>query len=123
MLFKRRSKAEINLLELIPERLFAHSVKDDGLVVVDMPRFHVAWMQKYLVPRAKYPFIKISLDRFGSDVWLRIDGHSDVSGIAAGLKESFGQEVEPVLERIAVFMRQLERRGFIRFRTREGGTV
>ncbi|MDH7514418.1 MAG: PqqD family protein [Bacteroidota bacterium] len=115
----RKRRAGVNLLSLVPERLFAHTVNADGRVVVDMPRFHVAWMQKYLVPRSRSPYIKITLDRFGSHVWTRIDGRADVRDIAESLRGTFGEEAEPVEERLAVFMHQLERRGFIRFRTKD----
>ena len=39
-----RKKRTINLLELVPVKVFGSTAGGDGLIVVDMPRFHVAWM-------------------------------------------------------------------------------
>jgi hypothetical protein len=109
-----KKKSSVNLLNLIPERVFGHTVNDKGLVVVDMPRFHISWMQKYLVPQWKKPFILIALDRFGSSAWELIDGIRTVGAIAEELTARHGDEVQPVYERLGVFIHQLERRGFIR---------
>lgn len=104
-----------NVLTLVPERLFGHQVDDDGIVTVDMPRFHVAWMQRLLVPRRRYPYIRIKLDRFGSRAWLLIDGARSVGTVAQELERAFGDDVHPVHERLGTFVQLLERRGFIRF--------
>ena len=114
---------DINLLELIPERMFGETTHEDGTIVVDMPRFHVAWMQKYLVPKRKDPFIKVKLDRFGSRVWLRCDGTANVNEIADALVAEFGEEVEPVHDRLSVFFRLLRQRGFVRLRNADGSFV
>jgi hypothetical protein len=116
MLFRKPSIPRgTNMLTLVPERLFGHDSADDGIVTVDMPRFHVAWMQRLLVPRRRHPFIRIKLDRFGSDAWLLIDGARTVGDIADELDRRFGAEVQPVHDRLGTFMQLLERRGFVRF--------
>ncbi len=119
----RRHKEQINLLELVPERRFGFSENGEGIVIIDMPRFHVAWMQKYLVPKRKYPFIKIKLDAFGSHVWNLCDGQSTVHQITEALIEKFGHEVQPAYERIGKFFRQLNERGFVKLRKANGSYV
>ena len=119
-MFQRKPKEELNLLELVPSRCWGHSVDEAGRVTVDMPRFHVAWMQRLLVPRGKSPFIKINLDEFGSHVWLRCDGATPIGTIARSLEVEFGESVHPVYERLAVFFRQLRERGFITLRKSDG---
>jgi hypothetical protein len=116
-------KPDINLLDLIPERMFGDSTNEEGNIVVDMPRFHIPWMQRYLVPKRKDPFIKIKLDRFGSRVWLRCDGAANVNEIADALVAEFGDEVQPVHERLGVFFRLLKQRGFVRLRKADGSFV
>ena len=115
-----RKKDELNLLELVPSRNWGHSVDEAGRVVVDMPRFHIAWMQRLLVPRSKSPFIRVNLDDFGSHVWLRCDGATSIGAIAESLIAEFGEKVQPVHERLAVFIRQLRQRGFITLRKADG---
>jgi hypothetical protein len=114
---------EVNLLDLTPDRLFGDSVNDDGLVVVDMPRFHIPWMQKYLVPKSKYPYIKIKLDLFGSRAWQLTDGTRTVNDIADAMVEEFGDEVQPVYERLGIFYRTLRQRGFVRLRSADGTEI
>lgn len=113
-------KKDINLLELIPVRRFSHDVDDSGRIVVRMPRFHVAWMQKYLVPKGKSPWIHITLDAIGSRAWLCCDGVTTVLSIADTLVEEFGDEIQPVYERIGVFFRGLHQKGFIELKTTNG---
>ena len=120
---RKLSRKNLNLLDLIPERAFGHAVGEDGLVTVDMPRFHIAWMQRYLVPASKSPFIKVKLDRFGSRAWLCCDGARTVGSIAEILENEFGEEVRPVHERIGKFIHLLKNRGFIRLRTADGTSV
>jgi hypothetical protein len=122
-MFGRKQKEELNLLDLIPSRCWGHSVDEAGRVTVDMPRFHVAWMQRLLVPRGKCPFIKINLDEFGSHVWLRCDGASTIGAIAESLAAEFGDQVQPVHDRLAVFFRQLRQRGFITLHQADGTPV
>ena len=122
-MFRKKNSEQINLLELIPERLFSHSVSDEEGVIVDMPRFHVPWMQKYLVPATKNPFIKIKLDAFGSHVWNLCDGNKNIGEISESLTGQFGDEVQPVHERLATFFRQLKDRGFVRLRKADGSYI
>lgn len=122
-LFSRKDTPDLNLLELVPERCWTSMTRDDGIVEVDMPRFHVAWMQKYLVPKGKYPYIRIKLDPFGSHVWNAIDGTTNIGDLSERLRTEYGDAVEPVHDRIAVFFRQLHQRGFVRLRTAAGELV
>ena len=120
---KKKSKHDINLLDLIPTQCFGWSEDAEGIVTVDMPRFHVAWMQRLLVPRAKYPYIRVKLDRFGSHVWKQVDGKRNVSAIAERLRAEFGDAVEEHEDRVAAFMRMLQRRAFITLKTAAGEIV
>jgi hypothetical protein len=123
IMFGRKSKGQLNLLELVPERRWGHSLDEAGRVVVDMPRFHVAWMQRWLVPRGKSPFIRVKLDEFGSHVWLLCDGATPIGAIADSLVQRFGDSVQPVHDRLTVFFRQLRERGFISLRKPDGSIV
>ena len=120
---KRPSKHDVNLLELIPTRRFGFSENAEGDVTVDMPRFHVEWMQRLLVPRAKSPFIRVKLDAFGSHVWKHIDGSLNVLRISERLRTEFGETLEQPEERVAAFMKLLQRRGFISLKTTDGEEV
>jgi Coenzyme PQQ synthesis protein D (PqqD) len=109
----KKKKDEINLFECTPKQLFSWEENEEELVVVNMPRFHVAWMQRYLVPSKKSPYIKITLDEFGTLAWKRIDGSTSLMTIADALVEEFGESVQPIEERLATFIRLLKERGFL----------
>ena len=106
---------EVNLLELIPERVIEYEVHESNLVTLLTPRFRSGIMKKVLQPRLKKPFLKVDLDEIGSEVWLLCDGRRNVQEIADRLKEKFREKVEPCHERLGLFFKQLERAGFIRF--------
>ncbi|MFH0801650.1 MAG: PqqD family protein [bacterium] len=105
---------EINLLELRPLRLLSWEEAGDGLVVVLKPKFENPFLKKWLLPFFKSKNFRIRLDAFGSLVFRMCDGKTSCETIAAALKEKFGDRVEPVHERLSLFVRQLENNHFIR---------
>jgi hypothetical protein len=50
----------------------------------------------------------VHLDEVGSFVWQRCDGQATVAEIAQAMEQRFGARVAPALERLALFLRQLE---------------
>jgi len=56
---------------------------------------------------------RVRLDRYGLAVWDLIDGESTVERIGEGLKERFGDSVEPLYPRLARFMGYLLNLGLI----------
>ena len=111
----RKNKDTTNLLDLIPVRNLEWVDNEQNLVVLLKPKFSNRWLAKYILPRMKRPNYRISLDAFGSAVWNSCDGKNTVAEIGEKLKKEFGDRVEPVYERLALFFQQLERSRFIRF--------
>jgi len=111
-MFKKRK--ELNLLELTPVIIHKHQINEDGLVDVLVPRFKSKFMQRF-IPRGRSPYIRANLDEIGSKVWLLIDGKKKVGDIAIILKEELKEKVEPVYDRLYLFMNQLYQNGFIFF--------
>lgn len=56
---------------------------------------------------------KLLLDKLGSFIWQKIDGNTNVYKIGQDIKDKFGKSAEPLYERLAIFMKQLERNGLI----------
>lgn len=115
---KKRSveKPQINLLELIPIKNIEWEKNEDGLIILLKPKFKHPFFKKHILPRLKYPFYKINLDDVGSFVWEWCDGKKNVEEIAQGLKEEFGEKVEPLYDRLALFLQNLEKNHFIIFK-------
>ena len=101
-----------NVLEMIP----AHGVDFEiveNIVILLSPKFKNRLLLKYVMPRMKQPNYKIRLDAFGSSVWHLIDGKKTVFEIGKILKSEHGKSVEPVNERLGLFMNMLAQRRFI----------
>jgi hypothetical protein len=83
------------------------------LVVLLKPKFTNPLLAKHLLPRMKNPNFKIKLDDIGSHFWEACDGKRTVKQIGDLHKEKFGERVEPLYERISLFLQSLEKHGFI----------
>lgn len=95
-----------NLLDLIPVRLQEWEQTSDDQIIILMPKFTNRFLRTWLMPRLKHPYIRIKLDSYGSEVWRSCDGRTTVATIAQVLRQKFGEKIEPVYERLAVFIRQ-----------------
>ncbi|MDZ7859339.1 MAG: PqqD family protein [Candidatus Krumholzibacteriota bacterium] len=112
---KEINKKEVNLLKLIPERQIEYSTGEDGIVTLLALKFKNRFLVKYLLPRFKNRFFKYKLDKIGSFVWLMCDGEKRVEEIGDLMKEEFGEEAEPLLDRLGLFLSHLEKSGYISF--------
>lgn len=83
-----------------------------GWAVLLVPRFRKGPLAKWLQPKLRKPFIKISLDEIGDFVWRKIDGKKHFSEIAGLMKSELGQKAEPVDERLQKFLTILSQNRF-----------
>ncbi len=116
---RRVEKPKINLLDLIPVRNIKWEKKEDGLIVLLKPKFEHALLKKYVLPRLKKPYFKIKLDNVGSFIWEHCDGNIQVKELAKSLEDKFGKEVEPLYERLTLFLQSLEKNHFILYKTED----
>ncbi len=115
---KRRDSKErtINLLELVPVRTISWEKSQEGLVVLLKPKFRHSFFVKHILPRLKKPHYKIKLDSIGSFVWERCDGRRTVKELAESMSQEFGENVEPLLDRLTLFLQNLEKNRFIYYK-------
>jgi hypothetical protein len=104
----------VNLLELKPLRTIAWERAGDERIILIYPKFRSTFLRKYLVPWLAKPNFHIRLDAYGSFIWKRCDGQTDVGRIATEMQAEFGKQVEPVCERISRFLKRLESEHFIK---------
>ncbi len=57
----------------------------------------------WVTPRVSH----VKLDRFGSFVWKQMDGNRNIIAIGALVREEFGDQAEPLYERLAKFVKML----------------
>ena len=105
-----------NYLDYVPRRNrnFPWKELENGLVVVRMenrgPMNRIA--QKFF---GRPPFSEIELDEFGSFVWKQMDGNRNIIAIGALVREEFGDQAEPLYERLAKFVKMLRDNRFVIF--------
>ncbi len=113
---EKDEKRKVNLLDLIPVRNINWKKEEDELIVLLQPKFKNPFLAKHLLPRLKNPYYKIRLDDVGSFLWERCDGILTVKELANCMKDRFGDKIEPLYDRIALFLQSLERNHLIKYR-------
>jgi len=109
-----KKKADsINLLDIVPVKSAEWETRDNKLITILRPKFSNKIFKKYILPRMKKPCYKIYLDEFGSFVWSQCDGAQTVEEIGGKLQKEFGEDVEPVYDRLGTYIRQLHKARFI----------
>ena len=86
----------------------------DGKVTIHMVHrgFYAAVAQKFFhTPRVSH----IDLDAMGSFIFQQIDGQRTVGQLALLVRDRFGQEAEPLYDRLVKYMQILCNNGFIYF--------
>ena len=85
---------------------------EDGLVTIHMVhRGCYAWVAQRFFHRPRVSHI--ALDAMGSFIFRHIDGQRTVGQLAELVREEFGQDAEPLYDRLVQYMRILQNNGFI----------
>ena len=91
------------------------SIDENGTVILEVVNKGIA--NKVLQVLLKKPKVSfIHLDEMGSFIWQKIDGKKNVFAIGKKVKEHFGENAEPLYERLAQYFVILESYGFVEFR-------
>lgn len=112
---KSKESPELNLLELVPQKNIEWEKTEEGLTCLLKPKLQLPILKKHILPRLKHPYYRINLDKIGSLFWESCDGVRTVEEIAKRMKAALGEEVEPLYDRITLFLQKLEKNKFIRF--------
>lgn len=114
---KKENRKSENYLErcpIRPERI-PWSVDEKGIVTLDIENkgfFH--WIAQKFFGRPKVSHIH--LDKIGSFVWPLLDGKKDILALGILVKEEFGDEAEPLYERLAKYFQILDSYSFIQWK-------
>ncbi|HTY12534.1 MAG TPA: PqqD family protein [Bacteroidota bacterium] len=108
---KSETGRPLNLLDLKPMRNARSEAAEDGLVTLFIPKFQNRWMVRWFVPMLARPEIRLKLDKYGSYLWNACDGTATVSEIGSRMSGHFGEELDPLYERIGMFIRRLDESG------------
>jgi len=116
----KKNSDYLNILEMIPFRIYSHETADNGMVSVLIPRFHNKILAKIFNSLVRDPFVRVKFDNFGSSAWLEIDGQKNVYTISKNLLQKHGEKIQPVNERVSKFLNQLYIYKFINFNEMKG---
>lgn len=115
---KRNKESTINLLDLIPVQNAEWKKNEDGLIILLKPKLKHPFLRRHFLSHMKKPYFKIKLDDVGSYVWELCDGMRSVRDVADGLHNKFREKVDPLFDRLALFLQSLERNRLISFKTK-----
>jgi len=106
-----------NYLERCPVRntLLNWTQDDEGKVTLEIENtgfFNTVAQKLFAKPRISY----VHLDKMGSFVWPLIDGDKSILTLGEYVHEKFGENAEPLYERLAKFFQILESYNFIIFK-------
>ena len=110
-----QKKKDKNILDMIPTRLHEWE-EGEGIVKVKVPRFKSRMGKRFCRWLKKSPTYDVNLDKYGSEAWKLCNGTNDVGTIAESLLETFGEDVEPVYERVAKLLSIMEINGLITYK-------
>lgn len=113
---KRKILKQANFLDLTPVQKYTHEIDQQENMVILVPRFTGFVGKRFIQPRLKNPWIKISLDPIGSTTYRLADGKNTVRQICTRAENILGEKIQPVHDRVTTFFSQLYMRKLITFR-------
>lgn len=113
-----KTKAE-NYLDYVPVTNPGNNWDEkDGIVTIHMIHrgFYAKIAQKFFhTPRVS----NIDLDGYGSFLWKQIDGERTVGELAKRMQSQFGEDAEPLYDRLVQYVQILRNNRFILLRGRD----
>lgn len=111
MMKKRNSD---NLLLYVPKKNHMEwELKNNKVYLIFYHKKLIERIMRWLV---KKPLVTdIKLDEIGSFIWKHIDGKETIYEIGENLKLQFGEKCEPIYNRLIMYLRYLNRMGWIAF--------
>lgn len=120
-IMSRKLNKDENFLELIPVRnpALEYSVDDNGIVIITVP--NIGFFNKLAQTFFKRPKISyIHLDAYSSYVWRGMNGKRDLTELGRYLKRKYGDNAEPLYERLIEFINILKSNKYIGLIDKEG---
>ncbi len=106
-------KTGMNYLDYVPVHNTNHTWEEkEGIVTINMVHtgFYSTIAQKFFhTPKVSH----IKLDVYGSFVWKAINGKNSVYQIAELVKKEYGEQANPLYDRLVKFMQILRNNKFV----------
>ena len=112
---KKKQIISENYLEKKPIRAdLKWSIDKNGKVTLEIENtgfFNKIAQKFFKKPKTSY----VHLDKMGSFIWPKLDGNTDIIELGEKVKEAFGQEAEPLYERLSKYIQILSSYNFVKF--------
>ena len=112
---KETTQPNLDMRTIVPVHNTEYEIDESGNVTILKPKFTSPFSQKYIIPRMKYPYYMIHLDEVGTTVWNSIDGVRTAVEVGEKLQEELGDKIEPVYERLGMFLAKMKNEKFIKW--------
>ncbi len=110
----RRNHKGKNYLDMIPRIKAGLKWKQKENGTIEIIKENKGLLNKIAITLYGMPKeTRVSLDQYGNFVWLMIDGEKTIFQIAEQVKEKFGENAEPLYERLCTYFKSLEANGFV----------
>ncbi len=113
---RRKFLKSANTLELHPIKCYSELIDDEGIVSVLIPKIKNETLRNFASRYVKNIFMKVKLDKYGSEVWKKIDGEKNVDLIIQEIKNQLSDELVDAESRIINFIFILYQQDFITFK-------
>lgn len=119
---KRRANKvkKVNYLELIPlhsEKIKSTVDSEGNITILIENKGIFYWITQKLLKKPRVS--QIHLDKMGNFIWPLMDGEHDIMKIAEMVKEEFGEEAEPLYNRLVAYISTMEQYGFVELKNEE----
>jgi hypothetical protein len=116
MAFNKKDKQSQNYLDFVPRRVETYKWEQDEegnvtIFVENKGAFNRIAQKFFKKPEVS----QIHLQGIGNYIWPLIDGRMSIYELGVKVKEHYGEEAEPLYERLSEYMRMLDEYGFITF--------
>ncbi len=112
---KENNETHLDMNNIIPQQFAKFEKEENDNITLLKPKFNSNFSLKYIIPRMKHPYYSIHLDEIGTAVWNSIDGKRNAVEIGEKLKGELGDRIEPVFERLGLFLATLKQQKFIKW--------
>lgn len=97
----------LNIIYKISDKI-EYEVDEEGIVTIMIRQDHKVQnffrKLKFRIPEYR----KLSLDEYGSWIFLQVDGKKSVKDIGESLEEKYGDKVHPLYERLLLFLNHID---------------
>ncbi len=97
---------------VIPIRKYEFK-NNNGLITVLYKKEKPGFIEKLFFKKHLSKPYKIDLDEIGSFIWLLCDGTKNINEITKEASERFGEKIEPVVERVELFIKQMHKNNLV----------